>query len=253
MEIRYVAEILPQQGMLTDRRLRVSFALFGGGAIFSAHFREATVLVPEVVHSQGVVTSTQELLPGLFFGVLAFFGTLWLRDLVENKLPLLTSSLVLSGVSLAQLLLNRRYMSRFYPMDSLYREEPYHQFLVLRLVEVAEAFCTLLTALLLLHVLWQVVCRHTGAKENASGDSAFLGRVNRGLHRELRGQLTVTGVLFLCAAVAQGADAWLQLQVSWLWVVALAFSIAAVGKLFFLMKDIREEVGFRYGHTTSRE
>ena len=253
MEQRYVAEILPQQGMLIDRRLRTAFALIGVGAIFSAHFREAKVLVPNVVHSQGVVTSTQELLPGLFFGVLAFFGVLWLGDLVEHRLPLLVSSLALSGVSLAQILLNRRYMSRFYPSDSLYREEPYNQFFVLRLVEIAEAVCTLLTAILLLQILWQIVCRHTGAKETDTEDPAFLGRVNRRLHRELRRQLTVTGVLFLLAALAQGADAWLQLQVSWIWVVALALSIAAVGKLWLLMKDVREEVGFRYGHSTSRE
>ena len=138
-------------------------------------------------------------------------------------------------------------------MDALYREEPYNQFLILRLVEIAEAVSTLLTALLLLQVLWQIICRHTGTVEGAGSDTAFLGRVNRGLHRELRRQLLVTGGLFLLVALAQSADAWLQLQVTWLWVVALGLSVAAVGKLWFLMKDIREEVGFRYGHNTSRE
>lgn len=253
MKERYAVEILPRQGMLTDRCLRVAFAFFGVGTVFSAHFREATVLVPDVIHSQGVVTSTREMLPGILFGFFAFFGVLWLGDLVERKLPLMIASLNLSGVSLAQILLNRSYMSRFYPMDALYREEPYNQFLILRLVEIAEAVSTLLTALLLLQVLWQIICRHTGTVEGAGSDTAFLGRVNRGLHRELRRQLLVTGGLFLLVALAQSADAWLQLQVTWLWVVALGLSVAAVGKLWFLMKDIREEVGFRYGHNTSRE
>ena len=172
---------------------------------------------------------------------------------MEHKLPLVLSSLTLSGISLAQILLNQRYMSQFYPMDALYREEPYNQFLVLRLVEIAEAVCTLVTVLLLLQVLWQVVCRHTGAQENSAEDVAFLGRINQGLHREMRRQLIVTSVLFLLAAMVQSADAWLQLQVSWLWVVALALSVVAIGKLWLLMKDIREEVGFRYGRTDSRE
>lgn len=253
MEKRYAAEILPQQGMLIDRRLRVAFAVFGVGTVFAAHFREAKVLVPDVVHSQGVVTSTRELLPGLFFGILVFCGVLWLGELVERKVPLLLSSVLLSGVSLTQILLNRRYMSRFYPMDSLYREEPYNQFLMLRLVEIAEAACTLLTAWLLLEALWQIVRRHTGALGSEGEDASFLGRVNLGLHRELRGRLTVTGGMFLLAAVVQGADAWCQLKINWLWPVALALSLFAIGRLWFLMKDIREEVGFRYGHDTSRE
>ena len=253
MEKRYAAEILPKQGMLVDRRLRGAFAVFGVGLVFAAHFREAKVLVPDVMHSQGVVTSTRELLPGIFFGALAFFGVLWLGELVERKVPLMLSSVLLSGVSLTQILLNRRYMSRFYPMDSLYREEPYNQFLMLRLVEIAEAACTLLTAWLLLEVLWQIVRRHTGALGSGGEDSSFLGRVNLGLHREMRGRLIVTGVLFLLAAVAQGAVAWWQLKITWLWVVALGLSLFAIGRLLFLMKDIREEVGFRYGQNTSRE
>ncbi|MBQ9132001.1 MAG: hypothetical protein IJX62_05995, partial [Clostridia bacterium] len=161
-------------------------------------------------------------------------------------IPCMASCLLLGGVSIAQILMNNAYLSRFYPGDSLYREEAYWGFLWLRTVQVAEALTTLLVIGCLLFALWQVVCLHTGALRGADTDLDFSSRAGCSLRRELKKQLWTVFALFAVAAVAQSVYAWLQLKQPWVWIIALVWSVLAIGKLIFTVKDILEEAQERY-------
>ena len=191
-----------------------------------------------------MLIGSYELLPGVICAALVLFGVLCLNIPRQKKLPCVASCLLLGGVSIAQILLNNAYLSRFYPGDSLYREEAYWGFLGLRAVQIGEALATLLVMGCLLWALWQVICLHTGPIRNASTE--FDVHAGLSLHMELKKQLITVFALFAVAAVVQSVHAWLQLQHPWLWIISLMWSALAIGKLIFVIKDILEEAKDRY-------
>lgn len=246
IEALYQARVAPRTGMLTVRRLRRSAILINAGAIFAASFRNSNVQVSDTVHSQGVLMGSYELLPGVVCALLVLLGVLCLEIPKQKKLPCAASCLLLGGVSVAQALINNAYLSRFYPGDSLYREEAYWSFLGLRAVQVAEALATLLVIGCLLLALWQVVCLHTGPLRGTESDAEFSARAGSSLRRELKKQMWIVFALFFVAAVAQSLYTWMQLEHPWMWIIALVLWIFAIGKLIFTVKDILEEAQERY-------
>ena len=246
LDRKYRQEVATQMGMLLLRRLVLAFSCIGVGALFAASFRDATVQVSDVVHSQGKLIASYELLPGVICAAAVLVGLLCLGDTVRKRMPCVLSCLLLGGISVAQILLNARYSERFYPGDALYRADAYEMFLGLRLVQIGEALATLLVMGCVLYLLWQILLNCTeGAEQNS------LHGANHSLLREMKKQCLVTFGLFAAAAVAQSFHAWLQLKHPWLWIVAFAWSVLAIGKLIFLLKDILEEVGYYCKHRDS--
>lgn len=255
LSARYAAEILPQTGMLKLRAFRLSFRLLRLGAIFSILFpiylRSAYSdgqegLDLEQVISRGLESQCYELLPSLFCAILIPLGVLFLGRLLPNKRGFLAFSVLPICHSAAQLFVNAAYMSRFTLKDALYLPEAYDAFFLLRILRLAEIASILALLLWLLLLLRRLLLAHTAVVYEGQDARALSDRATAALHGRLQKKLIASGILFLLAAIAAAAFAWLQLEYSDLWMLASLVGAVAVGVFSSFLQELQEEVTATY-------
>lgn len=255
LDERYAHEILPQTGMLKLRRFRTAFRCLKLGAVFSillpiyfrAEFSDGMEgLEMEEVLSRGLKSHSYDLLPGLLCALLLLVGVLLLGDLLQKKRGFLLFSVLPIGVSAARLLCNARYMSRFYLKDALYDAEAYDAFLLLRVLQIAEAILLALLLLWVLLLLWRTVKAHTAVIYEGERARALSDRATAALHGKFKRKLLLSAAAFTLAAIAASVFLWLQLQISGLWILATLLGVLAAGLFFSLLNELFEQLTATY-------
>ena len=211
IEERYKRDILPQSDMLSMRRLRFGIVFLIIGAALTLNICiEETILLPSVLCA--VFTAV---------GVLIFGA-----DLQKRKLFFITCT-CLGVLSIAELLLNSYYTKYFSYEASGWDPDAYSLFLVLRLLQVLQAFMAagMFWALLNLFSVFvkERVFEHY-AGENTEEISA---RATVRLHRSFERYITACKILFFAAAVSMATESIFQLDHPWIWWISVPVVIAS--------------------------
>ncbi|MBR3894017.1 MAG: hypothetical protein IKJ35_02605 [Clostridia bacterium] len=227
----YAEEILPQTEMLALRRTSVVFLLFNVAVLFTLNLR----------------VDFYAALPGAVAAIL----TLISLKLLEKELPSLgkcrAACVGLGAVSLAQIIVNSWFLSRFLPEASLYQTDAYYAFLAVQVLEAAEAIVALIFFYTLLKVVFEWMRDEISVEYTGDTRAADLSqKATARLHREFARRFDVTFILFFAATVANVVDAFLQLDYGWIWLISLAFSFAAVWIFWSLVHDLMSEIKDRY-------
>lgn len=230
LEKAYAAEVLPRTGVLTLRRVRLSFFIFMVGSVFMMTLR---------IDSRSVFPNY--LMPILFCLALPF-----LESFFENKRTFVTVAAGQALCSIAQILLCDRYVERYTTFEhSKYDPDAYAEFLVLRIVQVAEALLMLFLLLLLLRTLFRMVKRETAEIYANDGTGASEKSTAR-MHRQFKLRFLAVTLLCILSAGAKCADALLQIEYPFLWYVSLVTTLAAIIGLVALLHSITDQLEWQY-------
>lgn len=230
MKAHYKAEVLPQTGMLAQRRFATSFLILYVGIIFAIHLK----------------MSFYSCLPGIFFAFLVFAGISYLGDLLPTQKNTYIAGIALGITSLAQLIVNHLYLQKYLPEESLFHPNAFWHYLIVQLLEIAESVFTLLLIAYLLQTLNEIVKAYTGVRYGGEESSQLSFSATQKLHNSFRVRLYVVFILFFIAAVGNIADVILHFKFGWIWLIPLCFSILGVFVYQSLQHDLLEEIRFRY-------
>jgi len=234
----YAREILTQTEMLSVRRNSLVFLLLNVAVLFTLNLRVDFCAA----------------FPGAVAAVLSLIA---LR-LLAKRLPSINDCRVacigLGMVSLAQILVNAWFLSRFLPEASLYQTDAYHAFLVVRLLEAAEAIVTLIFVRMLLKIIFEWMRDEITVEYAGDARAAELSqRATKRLQRAFAKRMDVIFILFCAATVANLADAFLQLRYGWIWLISLATSFAAIWIFWSLTHELTSEIKNRYLSKTANK
>ena len=226
---RYEREILPDVGLLLNRRVSGAFTFFRVGIVFCANL---TVLY-------------REMLPDWFAVLLFLCGGLLLGTLLENFKPCLLSGCALLAVGIGRTVLNDLYLrENFIPQDALHLPTAYEQYFPVRVLSWLEAALTFVFILCVIGVLSGVAKKHTAV--NYGEDRGLSQRATERLHRELRRKMIPVAVLWGISSVCKILEVELQPIYGWFWMVQFTLSIAA--GIFFsaYLSKLAEQIADRY-------
>lgn len=230
LDTRYREEILPQMGMLTVRRFSRSFYLLQFAIVFTASLR----------------MSFYEVLPGAVFALLAFLALWTVRRLVKVPPVFYAACVMCAVVSIVQMVVNSFYLARFDPEAALYIAEAYERFLIVRILNAAEAVLTLILTAVLLYTLYRVACAHTGVCYGDDKSEALSRFSAQRLHQRFGARFKVVFAFFALSAVVCIADAVLRPQYQWLWLPAFALSFGGIMLFYSVIYELKSEISFRY-------
>ncbi len=213
-EMRYIKESLPNAPMLAWRRFRFAFWFLILGSIFSIGFR----------------MDESAILPSVFCALFCVVGVLWTGSAPQghHRTWILATGGAFALCSIAASIVNDEYFRLYlFAEASYYSTNAYRLFLLLRILQIAEAVLMLVFLLILLRWLYafvrEQVCVRYG-EENAE----LSARATARLHRQFKLKILVTAVLFFLSAAGQAIEALLRLQYPWLWWISVPVSLAAV-------------------------
>ncbi len=227
---RYRKEILPQTGMLTVRRITAAFALLGIGMIFTVNLR----------------LNYYTVLPGAIFALFCSAGLCMLGEHAKQKRTCFAISAVLAAVSAAEWIANRLYLADYLPEASAYYPQAYQRFLVVRLLDGAEALVTIALVLALLRTLYGTVRTHTEVNYGTPGSEALSEAATERLHGEFGRRMMINAGLFSAAAVINLADAVFRLRFPWIWAVSFILSVIAIWQFFAMLNELNEQIHVKY-------
>ena len=230
MKEHYVAEVLPQTGMLAIRRFSSAFLVLYVGIIFAIHLR----------------MNFYSCLPGIMFAFLVIAGVSSLGDLLPEKKNIYIASIALSVFSLGQLIANYLYLQKYLPEESLFNPNAFWHYLVVQALDVGETLCTLILIACLLQVLSVVIQNYTSVQYGGKRSEQLSSRATQKLHNSLSVRLYVIFILFFVAAIGNIVDIIFHLQFGWLWLIPLCFSVIGVFCYQSLQHDLLEEIRFQY-------
>ncbi|MBE6590187.1 MAG: hypothetical protein E7643_08410 [Ruminococcaceae bacterium] len=230
LEARYAAEMLPKRGILTLRRVGVAFAFLMVGAIFIADIRfDFRSVLPTPVCAL------------LFCAALPFLGSFF-----EKRRYVLISAGLLLGCGIFQILLRERYLDRYTTFEhSLYSHDAYRELCILQGVQIAEAVLILLLVGSLLFALLSMVKRETA--EIFDNDRACVSaRSTARLHKKFKRLVYLCGGFFLLFGAARITEILMLVRLPLFWVISLAFSLVAIGMLFYLLFAVKDQLEWQY-------
>ncbi len=230
MKAHYSAEVLPQTGMLAIRRFSAAFLVLYVGIIFAIDLH----------------MSFYSCLPGIVFAFLVIAGVSSLGDLLPTQKSTYIASGALSVFSLAQLVVNYQYLKKYLPEESLFNPNAFWHYLIVQLLDIAEAICTLILIACLLQTLGEIIKGYTGVQYGGKENAEISNTATEKLHKAFSVRMYVIFVLFFVSAVGNILDVIFHLQYGWLWLIPLCFSVIGVFCYQSLQHDLLEEVRFRY-------
>ena len=227
----YIAEILPQTGMLAIRRFSTVFLILNIAIVFTVNLR----------------IDYYAALPGVVAAALTFFALYLLRDRLPERKGCNAACLLLGTVSLAQIIVNAWFLKDFLPEASLYQTDAHYRFLAVRVLDAAEAVATLIFVASLLKILFELVRTETAVEYTGGADAERLSYyATERLHREFEKRFVAIFVLFAAAAAVNLLDAFLQLKYGWLWLISFALSFAAIWLFYSMIYELTSEIKNRY-------
>ncbi len=234
----YVTEILPQTDLLAVRRYSAVFLLLNVAILFTFHLR--------VDHHTA--------LPGAVAAILTLIALRVRGRRAASEGKCRAACYGLTAVSTVQLVVNAWFLKSFLPEAALYQTDAYYGFLVLRILEAAEAIVTLLFVWILLKVIFEWMREEVSVEYAGDALAETLSqRATERLHREFAKRFAVIFILFAAATVVNIADAIFQLRYGWIWLISFALTFAAVWIFYSLMHDLMSEIKNRYLSSTAHK
>ncbi len=226
---RYRLEILPDTGMLLNRRVGFAFIFFRVGSLFLINL---TVLY-------------REFLPDWGGALFLLCGVILLWSLDSDAKPCLIAGVSLMAVGVARTLLNRRYLSEDHtPVSALYSPDAYQLYFPVRLLSWIEAGLAFLLMLCLMKLLGDMVQRHTAVDY---GDDPILSeRATLRVHRDMRRRAVPVLIAWGISSVCKILETELQPKFGWIWLIQLAASLTAALLFGAYLNRLAELIEDRY-------
>ena len=211
IKARYEQEILPQEDMLSVRRLRfgIVFLIIGAALTFNLCIEE------------------EILLPGVLCAIFTCVGVLIFGEDLQKRRPFFFSCGVLTFLSLGELWLNRYYTQNYSYVESGWDPDAYTLFLGLRAIQVAEVFCAFALFWCLLNLLSDFVKARIFEHYDGEDTAEISARATERLHRSLERHITGSKILFFVSAFTLAFGAVFQLEYPWFWWVTIPTVAAA--------------------------
>ena len=225
----YETRILPDTGLLLNRRIGYAFLLFRAGMICTV----------------GLTLQGMEFLPDYAAVILFGIGILLLRDLFRPKWQIAAVGTVALAVSIAQTVWGRIYFRNYTLTDAHYYEEAYNKLLWLRSVGILETGCTLLCIFGLLWLLYRTVGTHLRVDYGADAQT-LSEEATRKKMKEYRKRFLWIGFLAAIMVAGRIANLFLEERWSWFWWIPLIAVGITVLLFSVLLDELAEEFRDRY-------
>lgn len=221
----YEEEILPDTGLLLNRRLHMGFNFFRVGIVFLINLSMMYM----------------EFLPDWFSVPVFCCGWLMLGSLLEHARACLGCGILLVGVGVSKTVANIRYLKEYVPQDALYLPDAYQQYRTVQILSVAEALLMLLLTVLLMRSLLKMAVKYAGTA--AGGQSVAASEtVAVRLSSELRQRAIRLLVWLILSFIGKIAEIFLQQSYGWIWLVQFACSFVAVTCFSGFLNEISERI-----------
>ena len=215
---RYTAEVLPQTDWLLYRRCSVAFFCATVGLIFSAQLR----------------FDNRTLLPGFVCAVLLCASVAIIGTRGMHGAPIFYAlGAVLAVISLTHEYYFARYIQNHDLEDALHLPGAYEDFYQVRVLQCVEVVVTALFLCAFLWILWQFL----GKLAEQDADGLFAKSKAKYAVR-----LALTALFAGGAAVFGAINAFLQLEIKYLWWIALLFTTVTLLICRGLLVEIKEEI-----------
>lgn len=226
LDALYEEEVLPDHALFFQRQTKKSFFLLTVGVVFSVNIR----------------IEERQLLPGFAAALLIAAGVFLLKESFPGRKALYASCGGLFALSVAALASNTMYLRRYVPEASLYYADAYRSFLVLRILNGAEAVAFLAVAFFLLRGIYRMALAKTRVVYAGANASEISERATSRLHRGYFYRVLVIFLLFFAAMVGNLAVEVFRLRILWLWWIPLLLTVVAVCLFSSLLNDLRTQL-----------
>lgn len=218
LQTRYKAEVLPQTNWLLYRRCSVAFFCATVGLIFSAQLR----------------FDSRTLLPGFACAVLLCTAVAIIGTRGMHGAPIFYMlGAILAVISGTHEYCFARYMKNHDLEDALHLPTAYTDFYQVRVLQCVEAIATVAFLSAFFWIVWQFLVKLIRMEEGglfAKSKSKFAVR------------LVLTALFAVGAAIFGSINAFLQLEIKYLWWIALLFTTIMLLLCRGLLVEIKEEI-----------
>ncbi|MBE6633299.1 MAG: hypothetical protein E7620_03030 [Ruminococcaceae bacterium] len=229
LSLRYRREILPNVGLLMNRRVSAAFSFWRIGALFAANLA--------IAH--------RDMLPDWASVFLFFFGGIVLGRLIEDPKPSVICGGALLAVSGARTVLLSAYLQNYVPQDAWYLPRAYEQYLPIRVLGWMEAILSALLICCLVKALFRMAMLHTSVDYGDGTRLLSQGATER-MHGELRRQAVPVCLVVAVAAICKILEIELQISFGWFWLLQFAVSVVAAVAFSAFLSNLAEKLADRY-------
>lgn len=229
LQDRYASEILPDTGLLLNRRVGASFAFFRVGAFFLINLS----------------LSHYEFLPDWCGAVLFFCGWLMLGILMERRVDFIFCGSVLLCIGIFRTGANIFYLKDYVPQDALRLPAAYEKYRIIQLLGVAEALVALMLAVLVIRALLQMADRHVFVRYQKN-DNEVSDRATARLHYRLKQKAIPVYVFLALSASGKIAEICLQQMHGWIWTLQFLISFIAAVIFSSFLTALSEQISETY-------
>ena len=228
---RYGEEILPDVGLLLNRRVRDAFTIFKIGIFFCINLTvQYRVLSPDWI--------------SVFFFLL---GGLLLGQLLERFKPCLIGGGLLMVIGIIRTYLNEAFLKdEWTPEAALVMPSVADQYLTIRIFSWLEAVMMFVFMLFVLQALFSLAKRHTSV--DYEDDPVLSERATARLHTDLGRRSLYALIGVGVSSVSKILEIELQPQqgFGWIWMVQVAVSAAAAVLFCSYLDSLAEAIASRY-------
>ena len=229
LQERYRTEILPDTGLLLNRRVGFAFSFFRVGFLF---FVNLTILY-------------RELLPDWGAALFILCGIFLLGSLLTNRKTCLIAGSALTVVGIARTWLNRRFLSDDYtPAAALYSPDAYQRYLPVRVLSWIEAGLAFLFIVFLMKLLLDLMKTHTAV--DYGDDLALSQRATERLHDRMRRKAIPVVAGWGLSSACKILEVELQPQYGWIWLLQFCASLVSVLLFISFLNELATLIADRY-------
>ena len=225
----YRAEILPDTGLLLNRRIRTSFVCIQVGALLCVNL---TVLY-------------RQLLPDWCGAILILIGCALLGNLFRGFKTGLAIAVAIVPVGVARMILNDAFLKdEFIPAATLRSPAAYQRYLPIRLLGWGETLLSLALLLLVMRSMMMLVKSHTAVEY--ADDAELSRRATDKLHVEMNRKAMQVCIGWALMAACKILEIELQPKYGWIWMVQLVVSLVAILLFFAYLNRLAELIADRF-------
>ena len=226
---RYEAEILPDVGLLLNRRVKDAFSFFKVGIFFCIN----------------LTMQYHEILPDWISVILFVGGGLLLGKLLARVKPALISGGALLIVGILKTYFNEAFLKdEWTPEAALMLPSVADRYFVIRVLSWVEAAATLVFVFFVLQTLFDMAKRHTSIHYGEDADLSE--RATARLHTDLWRRSLWALLAFGVSSMTKILEVELQPVYGWIWLVQVGCSALAVGLFDSCLNRLAEAIADRY-------
>lgn len=226
---RYNTDILPDTGLLLNRRVGAAFSFFRIGMVFTAN----------------LAISHFDFLPDWLSVLLFFCGWMVLDSLRGRSVGCVLTGILLLLVGGGRSYFNVVYLKSYVPKDAWNLPGAYEAYLPVRLLGWAEAVLCFCLVVFLLGALLRMMREHTGVDYGANAEALSRDATER-LHRSMKRRSISVYAFSAVSAICKILEIELRHSLEWIWLVQLAVSVAAWIFFSAFLSELAEKTAERY-------